>query len=99
MSKSLTNVLIAPHVSEKAMGLADKQRRHVFVVDPRATKKAVRAAVEKMFEVEVESVSIVNMKGKTKGRLRRGGVGRRKNWKKAYIKLRENFDIQWSESE
>ena len=97
MSKSLTSVLLAPHVSEKAMQAADKHRRHVFVVDVTATKKSVRTAVEKMFEVEVESVAIVNMKGKTKGRMRR--AGRRKDWKKAYVKLREDSDIQLNEVE
>lgn len=97
MKKSLTDVLILPHVSEKSMGLADKHRQHVFMVDVAATKKAVRAAVEKMFEVKVEGVRVINMKGKTKGQGRR--AGKRKNWKKAYVTLQEGFDIQWSESE
>ena len=97
MKKSLENVLLAPHVSEKSMGSADKHRQHVFVVDIAATKQAVRAAVEKMFEVEVENVNLLNMKGKQKGRPPR--TGRRKTWKKAYVTLREGSDIQLSESE
>ena len=92
MSKSLYKVLVAPRVSEKSMGLADKSRQHVFEVNPFATKKAVQAAVELMFDVEVENVNILNVKGKRKGR--GPHQGQRKNWKKAYIQLKPGFDIQ-----
>ncbi len=88
----LARVLIAPHVSEKATRLADSVRCHVFKVAPDATKSEVRAAAEWLFEVKVENVNIVNMKGKKKGQGRR--QGRRKDWKKAYIALAEGHDIQ-----
>lgn len=88
----LSQVLIAPHVSEKASRLADEVRRHVFKVVPDATKSEVKAAVEWLFEVKVESVGIVNMQGKRKGLGRRRG--RRKHWKKAYVALVEGDDIQ-----
>lgn len=97
MSKALETILVAPHVSEKAMGLADKHRQHVFEVRVDATKKEVQAAVEKMFKVEVERVNLINVKGKVKGRAQR--LGRRKAWKKAYVTLVEGQDIQLSEVE
>ncbi len=88
----LMQVLIAPYVSEKATRLADSVRCHVFRVVPDATKAEIRGAVEKMFEVRVDSVNVVNMKGKSKGLGRRRG--RRKHWKKAYVALAEGHDIE-----
>ena len=90
--KQLDRVLIAPRISEKSMAIADALRQHVFVVVPSATKNAVRLAVEKMFEVKVERVNIVRMKGKRKGFGRRRG--QRAGWKKAYVTLQEGYDIQ-----
>lgn len=74
------------------MMTADRARQHVFMVLPQATKSVVRMAVEKMFDVEVESVNIVNVKGKRKGAGRRRG--RRNDRKKAYVTLAEGHDIQ-----
>ncbi len=88
----LSQVLIAPHVSEKATKLADDVRCHAFKVLPDATKSEVKAAVEWLFEVEVVRVSVINMRGKKKGAGRRRG--RRKHWKKAYVALAEGDDIQ-----
>ena len=88
----LSQVIIAPHISEKATHLADSARCHVFKVVPNATKRDIHAAIESIFEVEVESVNIVNVKGKKKGLGRHRG--RRKNWKKAYVTLVEGNDIQ-----
>ncbi len=88
----LSQVLISPHVSEKATRLADNVRRHAFKVVPDATKSEVKAAVEWLFEVEVVGVNVVNMRGKKKGLGRRRG--RRKHWKKAYVALAEGDDIQ-----
>ena len=93
-SERLMQVLIAPHVSEKATHLADSVRCHVFKVVPDATKKEISAAVEKMFKVKVVGVNVVNMKGKPKGLGRRRG--HRKQWKKAYVALAEDHDIQLS---
>lgn len=86
--------LISPHVSEKATRLADGVRCHVFKVAPDASKGEIRAAVEKMFKVEVTSVNVLNMQGKRKGLGRRRG--RRDHWKKAYVSLAEGHDIQLS---
>lgn len=90
-------ILSAPHVSEKSTLVADKNRQHVFRVAVSATKKEIAFAVENVFKVKVEKVNLLNMKGKKKGmgRVR----GRRKNWKKAYVTLREGDDIQFSGTE
>ena len=93
----LMQVLIAPHVSEKATRLADSTNCHAFKVVLDATKPEVRAAVEKMFEVEVTDVNIINMKGKKKGLGRHRG--RRSHWKKAYVALAKGYDIQLSGSD
>ena len=90
----LYQILLAPIVSEKSTRLADKNRQVAFEVRTDANKQEVKAAVEKAFEVEVESVQIVNVRGKIKrfGRT----PGRRCNWKKAYVRLKEGFDIDFA---
>ncbi len=89
----LMNVLLAPHVTEKSTNAADEANQVVFKVAPDATKAEIRAAVEMLFEVNVEGVQVVNVKGKTKRT--RTGLGRRKNWKKAYVRLKEGQDINF----
>ncbi len=93
----LSQVLLSPHVSEKAMKLADDSKCHTFKVAPEATKRQVHAAVELMFDVEVDRVRIVSMEGKKKGQGR--NRGQRKHWKKAYVTLAEGHDIQLGGSE
>ncbi len=90
----LMKVLLAPHVSEKTTGLADGQNQFVFKVVTDATKAEIKKAVELMFEVKVDKVRVVNMKGKTKGRLQARG-GRRPDWKKAYVSLAEGQEIDF----
>ena len=89
----LMQVLLSPHISEKSTDVADKHRQVVFTVEPTATKSEISAAVEKLFDVEVENVQVVNVRGKVKrfGRT----TGKRKNWKKAYVKLKEGHDIDF----
>lgn len=93
-SERLMTVLLAPVVSEKATFLADKHEQVVFRVTQSATKPEVKAAVELMFKVEVESVQISNVKGKEKrfGRF----MGRRRNWKKAYVCLKAGQQINFA---
>ncbi|MHB1567215.1 MAG: 50S ribosomal protein L23 [Acidiferrobacter sp.] len=92
MTTSLYDVLLAPHVSEKATRLTEKHRQFVFRVRTDATKATVKAAVEKCFKVEVEQVRIACIRGKTKG----GRIpGRRSDIKKAYVALKPGFDIQF----
>jgi large subunit ribosomal protein L23 len=91
----LMTVLLAPAISEKATHIADKNEQIVFKVAPNATKPEVKAAVEFMFKVQVESVQIANVKGKVK---RFGAYnGRRRNWKKAYVSLKPGQEINFAQ--
>jgi len=89
----LMNVLLDPHVTEKSSSAAEQHNQIVFKVAPDATKQEIKQAVELLFEVNVEGVQVTNVKGKTKRS--QTGMGRRKNWKKAYIRLREGQDINF----
>ena len=90
----LYQVVLAPIISEKSTRTADKYRQVVFRVLPDATKPEIKRAVEMAFDVEVESVQVTNVHGKVK---RVGRVpGSRKDWKKAYVKLKEGHDIDFS---
>ena len=87
----LMNVLLGPHVSEKAARLGEKHQQVVFRVRKDADKNEVRQAVEKMFEVKVADVQIVNVRGKQK---RFGAaLGWRSDWKKAYVRLAPGSEI------
>ncbi|MDP2097322.1 MAG: 50S ribosomal protein L23 [Methylobacter sp.] len=90
----LAGVLQAPIISEKSTVAAEKNNRFVFKVQKQATKKQVKSAVELMFKVEVDSVQVLNVKGKQK---RFGGsLGQRSDWKKAYVKLKPGHDIDFA---
>ncbi|WP_062789194.1 50S ribosomal protein L23 [Aquitalea pelogenes] len=87
----LLQVILAPVVSEKSTMVAEKYQQVVFRVATDATKPEIKAAVEMLFNVKVEGVSTVNVKGKVKrfGRT----FGRRKDWKKAYVSLVQGQEI------
>ena len=89
----LMKVLLAPIVSEKATMMADKNQQVAFRVMQDATKAEIKAAVELLFKVGVESVQIANVKGKQKkfGRF----MGSRNNWKKAYVCLKPGQEINF----
>lgn len=90
----LYQVVLAPIVSEKSTRTADQNRQVVFKVAKNASKTQIKRAIEMAFEVEVESVQVANVHGKTK---RSGRTpGRRNDWKKAYVKLKEGHDIDFS---
>ncbi len=92
--ENLALVLEAPIISEKSTNAAEKYKRFVFKVQRNATKKNVKKAVEQMFRVEVDSVQVLNVKGKKK---RFGkSIGKRQDWKKAYVKLKTGYDIEFS---
>lgn len=93
----LMKVLLAPQISEKATYVADKNEQVIFRVAPDATKPEIKAAVEMMFKVSVDSVQVACVKGKVKrsGRF----VGRRNNWKKAYVCLTSGQEINFAASE
>lgn len=90
----IMQVLLAPHISEKSAVLADSDRQHVFKVLPTATKTEIKQAVESLFEVKVDQVRVVNVKGKTKRFGQRNG--KRSDWRKAYVKLAEGQDIDFA---
>jgi len=89
----LMKVLLSPVVSEKSSRVADANRQFVFKVLPGASKPEIRDAVELMFDVKVKGVQVANVQGKVK----RFGqtMGRRVNWKKAYVTLAEGHDIDF----
>lgn len=91
----LMTLLLAPVVSEKGTFIADKHEQVIFRVAPDATKPEVKAAVELMWKVDVESVQIANVKGKEKrfGRF----MGRRRDWKKAYVCLKAGQEINFAQ--
>ncbi len=90
-------VLEGPHVSEKATNVADEGNQVVFKVARDANKREVKAAVEKLFNVQVESVRVTNVKGKT--RRTRFGIGRQSDWKKAYVRLAQGQEIDFVATE
>ena len=89
----LMQVLLAPQISEKATYVAEKNEQVIFCVASDATKPEIKAAVELLFKVDVESVQVSNVKGKVKRF--RGNVGRRKSWKKAYVCLKAGQEINF----
>lgn len=88
----LMNVLIGPHLSEKSTNVMGESNQVVFKVLPNASKAEIKKAVEMLFEVDVENVTTMNVKGKVK----RFGLsfGRRSDWKKAYIRLAKGQTIE-----
>jgi large subunit ribosomal protein L23 len=90
----LMTVLVAPHVSEKSARMAERDNQVVFRVQRDASKPEIKAAVELMFEVKVDSVRVVNVAGKSK---RFGGrPGKRSDFKKAYVSLAEGQTIDFA---
>jgi large subunit ribosomal protein L23 len=92
--EQLMSVVLAPVVSEKSTRVADKNRQYVFRVADAATKPEIRAAVEMLFKTKVDSVTVSRVKGKRKrfGRF----MGRRRNWKKAYVRLAAGQEINFA---
>ena len=92
----LTKVLVAPIVSEKATFVADRNNQITFRVLQDATRQEIKAAVELLFKVEVESVQVLNQKGKAK---RFGKFsGRRRHVRKAYVSLKAGQEINFAEA-
>ena len=90
----LYQVIRSPHMSEKAAFGADQRNQHVFSVAPDADKREIRKAVERLFNVRVEGVRVLNVKGKNK---RFGQIdGRRSGWRKAIVRLRPGQDIDYA---
>ncbi|MDA7850068.1 50S ribosomal protein L23 [Porticoccaceae bacterium] len=93
----LFKVLLGPHITEKSAMPSGAATQIVFKVALNANKLEIKKAVEQLFEVKVDDVRVVNMKGKT--RRTRTGMGQRSDWKKAYVRLAEGQDIDFSVAE
>jgi len=87
----LFKILRAPHVSEKTTLISSQSNQYAFRVASDASKAEVKAAVEMLFEVKVEGVRVLNVKGKRKAF--RSVQGRRPGWKKAYVRIAEGQSI------
>lgn len=94
-AQRLFNVIIGPIVSEKSTMIADKHNQVAFRVRPDATRQEVKAAVEQLFKVKVDSVQILNQRGKAKkfGRM----AGRRGSVRKAYVGLAAGQEINFAQ--
>ncbi|MES2354240.1 MAG: 50S ribosomal protein L23 [Pseudomonadota bacterium] len=93
----LMTILRAPTISEKSTFVADKYEQVIFEVASSATKPEIKAAVELLFKVQVESVNVANVKGKEKrfGRY----MGKRRDWKKAYVCLKAGQEINFADAQ
>lgn len=91
----LMKVLLSPIISEKATFVAEKNKQFIFLVTPDATKLEVKAAVQLLFKVEVESVQVANRQGKRKrsGRF----IGRRNHTRHAFVSLKPGQEINFTE--
>lgn len=89
----LLQLITAPVVTEKSSIAADTSNQYVFKVDGSANKTEIKAAIEKLFDVNVESVKTLNVKGKVK---RFGkGFGKRSDVKKAYVRIKSGQEIEF----
>ena len=96
-AERLMTLVLAPVVSEKSTMVADRDRQYVFRVASDASKPEIKAAIELLFKTKVASVMVSNVKGKEKrtGRV----VGRRRNWKKAFVCLAPGQEINFAATE
>ena len=92
--QKIMSILLEPKVTEKSSMIGELNNQYVFKVSKDATKPEIKKAVELMFDgAEVESVQVTNVKGKRK--IFKHSPGQRASWKKAYIKLKSGFNIDF----
>lgn len=96
-AERLMMVIRSPHTSEKTTHIADKHKQYTFKVLKDATKDEIKKAVELVFQVKVKRVAVVNVKGKTK-RFKQM-TGKRSDWKKAFVSLQPDNDIDFTVTE
>jgi large subunit ribosomal protein L23 len=87
-------ILLGPHVSEKAAVVAENSNQYVFKVALDATKSEIRTSVEQLFKVKVDDVRTLRVKGKTKRN--RYGLSTKTSWKKAYVRLEQGQEIDFA---
>ncbi len=93
----LYKILLSPRVTEKSARVGDEGNQYVFHVVKDANKAEIKGAVEMLFDVNVTSLQVVNVKGKTKSFKFRNG--KRNDWKKAYVRLQEGQHIDLLEGD
>jgi large subunit ribosomal protein L23 len=93
----LYEVLREPHISEKTSTMGGASNQYAFKVATDATKAEIKTAIETLFKVSVEGVSTVNVKGKVKRTA--SGTSRRRSWKKAYVRIADGQDIDFTVTE
>ena len=86
--------LLSPHVTEKASMRLGENAQTVFKVAKDAKKIDIKKAIEDLFNTKVDSVRVINMKGKS--RRTRNGIGKKNDWKKAYVTLATGEEIDFS---
>lgn len=92
----LYTVILGPHVSEKTTLLSEANNQYTFKVALNATKPEIREAVEKLFNVAVDELQVIKVKGKTK-RSAKGKIRKRSDWKKAYVRLEAGHEIDFAD--
>jgi len=92
-SERLTKIIVGPVVAEKATRVAENNNQVVLKVLPNANKLEIKHAVETLFDVKVSAVTTTNVKGKVKRTGRT--LGKRSDWKKAYVTLAEGSDLNF----
>ncbi|XOV85909.1 MAG: 50S ribosomal protein L23 [Pseudomonadota bacterium] len=90
----LYRILLGAHISEKATVIAEEGNQVAFKVAKDATRPEIKEAVQTIYKVNVENVTVMNVKGKVKRTMR--GISRKPSWKKAYVRLAEGQDIDFS---
>jgi len=93
-NERLYKVVLGAHISEKATLIADEANQITFKVAKDATRPEIKEAIEKIYGVAVKNVNVLNVKGKMKRSWR--GISKRPGWKKAYVRLEEGQDIDFS---
>lgn len=92
----LYTVILGPHVSEKTTLLSEDNNQYTFKVAGTATKSEIKRAVESLFNVVVQDLQVLNVKGKTK-RTNKGKIRKRSDWKKAYVRLETGHEIDFAD--
>ena len=91
---AIYNVILGAHISEKATVVAEQSNNFVFKVRKEATRPQIKAAVEKIYGVNVAGVTVANVKGKVKKTMR--GLSKKPSWKKAYVRVVEGQEIDFT---
>ena len=92
-AERIYTVLLEPHISEKVSLLGDSSNQYAFKVAKNTSKPEIKEAVEVLFNVSVENVSTLNVKGKVKRTVK--GTSRAKSWKKAYVRIAAGQEIDF----